>query len=122
MASYEYALGFDAWTGPVEKLPPQPMEPLPPGPDATVEEQDRHVRALADHTDAKRAYETELRKLTADDGNWTTQRTPLPVTTKDDAETSVAEFAELHATNPLVKNVGLYRTPAVKWELVTSYG
>ncbi|UJQ86558.1 hypothetical protein SEA_PENGUINLOVER67_36 [Mycobacterium phage PenguinLover67] len=118
MASYDYALGFDAWTGPVEKLPPQPMEPLPPGPDATTDEQDRHVRALADHTDAKRKYEAELRKLTADDANWTEQRTPLGQN-KAEAQEKVDEFAALHETNPLVKNVGLYRTPVVKWELVS---
>ncbi|AYP70023.1 hypothetical protein I5G62_gp37 [Mycobacterium phage CRB2] len=117
MASYDYALGFDAWTGPAEKLPAQPMEPLPPGPDATTDAQDRHVRALADHTDAKRKYEAELRALTKDDGNWSEQRTPLG-RNKDEALEKVKEFDALHATNPLVRNVGLYRTPVVKWEQV----
>jgi hypothetical protein len=117
MTTYDYALGFEAWTGPAESLPPQPMEPLPPGPDATTDAQDRHVRALADHTDAKRKYEAALHALVGKDENWSEQFTPLGGN-KETAAEQVNEFAVLHQTNPLVRNVGLYRTPRVKWEKI----
>lgn len=117
MATYDYALGFEAWTGPAEKLPPQPMEPLPPSPEATASDGERYARALSEHAEAKRKYEAELNSMTDDDANWSEQRTPLPGT-KDEAAQQVKEFAALHQTNPLVRNVGLYRTPTVKWERV----
>ncbi|QGH75284.1 hypothetical protein I5G61_gp36 [Mycobacterium phage Quesadilla] len=115
MATYDYALGFEAWTGPAEKLPAQPMEPLPVASDAPEGEQDRYAKALSAHQDAKRAYEADLFALTAKDENWSQQYTPLGQN-KAAAEEQVKEFAALHFTNPLVRNVGLYRTPVVKWE------
>lgn len=117
MANYDYALGFEAWTGPADKLPAQPMEPLPTGPDATPDEQDRYAKALSAHADAKRAYEAELAALTAKDENWSQQYTPLDGP-KEAAAEKVKEFMALHQTNPLVRNPGLFRTPSVKWERI----
>ncbi|AYD82030.1 hypothetical protein I5G60_gp35 [Mycobacterium phage Saguaro] len=113
---YEWALGFDAATVPVESMPPQPQEPLPLGPDASEAEQRAYAGRLAEYAEAKRRYDADVAALLTSDANWSSQRTPLA--TREEAEAHVKEFLAVHATNPLVRNAGLYRAPRREWERV----
>lgn len=116
MADYDYALGFEAFTGSTDQLT-LPPDPLPPAPDASEEEQVRYSQALAEHAEAKRRYEAGLYALTQDSEHWTEQRSPLG-SDEQAARDVVNEFAMLHDSNPLVRNPGLYRAPAIVWERV----
>lgn len=113
---YDWALGFEAATVPVESLPARPAEPMPPAPDAGDGEQKQYARALSEHAERMRGYDGDMAVLLSANANWSEVRTPLP--DRETAEGQVKEFMAINATNPLVRNVGLYRTPTVKWERV----
>ncbi|URC18139.1 hypothetical protein SEA_ZENTENO07_38 [Mycobacterium phage Zenteno07] len=117
---YDWALGFDVWDGPGEKMPAQPMEPLPPGADASEQEQAAYTARLEEYAEAKRRYDAELAILVQDESYW--RFTTSPFDRRSDAERTVGEFIALHQGNPLVRNPGLYRVPARSWERVELSG
>ncbi|QWY84378.1 hypothetical protein SEA_KNOCKER_36 [Mycobacterium phage Knocker] len=113
---YEFAVAFEVADIPGETLPPQPQEPLPPAPDAGTAEQAAYADAVAAYLEAMRVYNGNIAALLASDANWRYVRTTMA--TRKAAEDQVREVMAVHAANPLVRNIGLDRTPRIEWERV----
>ncbi|AXN53305.1 hypothetical protein PBI_THONKO_33 [Mycobacterium phage Thonko] len=116
-SDFDWGVGFDVATIPADMLPVRPTEPVPPLPGAPNNEQTAYAAQLAEYQRLLREYEGQVAALLSDDTHWTF--TVRPCDSREDADLAYVEMLSAHATNPLVRNVSLCRTPTIVWERVS---